>query len=140
MSDSAPAPEPVEEDWLRFGVAALLSRTYAADQRHFLQAVATLLEEALPGRVEVTRKGGLFSRSRPVREVRVLLGDFRYTLRDAGHGPLAAGRTLVKHGIALRTEEMPLDAWLAAFGAAVEDHAREHETAAGALRRFLGDP
>jgi len=148
MSDPAAAPDPpsgaatesAEEDWLRFGVAALLSRTYAADQRHFLQSLATLLEEALPGRVEVERGGGLFARNRPVREVRVSLGDFRYTLRDAGHGPLVGARTLVKHGIALRTESLSLDAWFAAFGEAVDAYAREHEAAAGALRRFLGDP
>jgi hypothetical protein len=132
-----PAPEP-EEDWLRFGVAALLSKTYAADQRHFLQCLAELLEPALPGRVEVERKGGLFARVKPVREVRVLLGDFRYALRDPGHGPLVGARTLIKHGIALRTEELSLDAWFAAFGDAMDDYARDHETAAGALRKFLG--
>lgn len=124
-----------DEEWLRFGVATALAKGYAADQRQFLELLARTLEGALPGNTEVVRGGFL---RRGIREVRLQLGDHRYALADSGHGALRAERTLVKRGIALRTDELPVDAWIQEFGDAVQQYARRHQDAAAALRRFLG--
>jgi hypothetical protein len=122
-----------EEEWLRFGVAAALSRQYGADQRQFLENLAGMLERALPAEAQVVR-GGLFSRK--VREVRVQLGDHRYVLADPGKGLLAARRTLVKRGIALHTEELPVNAWIEALCTALQAHADQNQQACEALRRL----
>jgi len=127
-----------EEHWLRIGVAATLAREYAADQRQFLEDLARLVERALPGQVEVRRAGGLFSRTRPVRSIRVELGDERYSLEDRGSGPLLAARSLVKRGIVLNSEELGVEQWIEVLGAALQEYADEHQSAADALRRFLG--
>ena len=126
-----------EEEWLKIGVAATLARSYAADQREFLESLARMLEQALPGHVEVRRGGGLLSRRRPVRQVQVELEDYRYALEDPGQGALRARRTRISRGIALSTEQLPVEAWIQALGDALQGHAERNGAAAGALRRLL---
>src|ERR1051325_5188734 len=113
-----------DEAWLRVGVAGALTKAYAEDQKHFLEALATMLERAMPGHVKVRRGGGLFARARPVREVSLQLGDHRYVLADPGHGSLRGQRILAKRGIDLRTEEVPVDAWIEEVASALQEHAR----------------
>ncbi len=125
-----------DEGWVSAGVAGALAREYAAHQRQFLESLARLLESALPDHVEVERRGGLLAREKPVAEVRLDLGDDRYLLASARRGPLKARRSLVKRGIVLRTDEIAVEEWIAAVGAAL-GHARRNEAAAAAMRRFF---
>jgi hypothetical protein len=127
-----------DEGWLSLGVAAALAREYASDQRHFLETLARLLEDALPGRVEVVRRGSFLARRKPVSEIRIDLGENCYSLTDPGRGPLAARRSLIKRGIVLRTDEVPAEEWIAEVGAGLDDYARGHQQAASAMRRFCG--
>src|SRR5437016_4994960 len=127
-----------EEGWLSTGVAATLAKEYGAHQVQFLESLARLLESALPEQVEVTRRGGLFAREKPVAQLRVDLGEARYTLENTGKGPLKAQRSLVKRGIVLRSEPMSVEDWIAEVGAALDALARDNEAAAAAMRRFSG--
>ena len=68
----------MEEGWLEAGVAAELARAYAEHQREFLESLARLLENSLPGQVAVVRRGSLLSREKRVAELSVQLGDERY--------------------------------------------------------------
>jgi hypothetical protein len=127
-----------EEGWLSAGAAAVLAREYASHQRGFLEPLARQRPLQQPGQVEVTRRGGLLARVKPVTEVRIELGDHRYTLADTGRGGLVARRALVKREIVLRTDEIPIEDWIAEVGAALDEHARRSEAAASAMRRFFG--
>jgi hypothetical protein len=126
-----------EEKWLTFGVAALLAREYAADQRRFVDSLGRMLVSSLPSQTEILLQHGLFGLRRAAREVRVELGDYRYSLHDPGRGPLAARRALIKRGIVLRTDEMPVGTWIQELGDALQEYARQNQDAAEALRRFL---
>ena len=126
-----------EEGWLKLGVAATLSRLHAADQRQLLEALARMLCEALPAQTKVVRKGGLFARQRPVREVRVHLGDVQYALEDPGHGSLAAHRILIKRGIVLKTEAVPVAEWIPELVDALQAHAEQNQAIAAALKHLL---
>lgn len=126
-----------EEGWLKVGVAAALAKEYGSDQRRLLESLASMLDGVLPNETEVRRRGGLFSR-KAVHSVRVHLGDYSYTLEDAGKGPLRGTRVRIVRGIALKTEEMPVEEWLEALGEALEDHAQTNGTARAALSRFVG--
>ncbi|MCC2671015.1 MAG: hypothetical protein K0Q72_3486 [Armatimonadetes bacterium] len=127
-----------EEGWLAAGVSAALARAYTEHQREFIDSLASLLESALPQQVQVVRKRSLLSKARPVTELRLDLGDLRYTLESPRQGAPVARRVLVKRGIVLRTEEVPVPEWIRDVGAALEEHAQRHEDAAAALRRFIG--
>jgi|YelNatPaOPRAMG01_1025707.scaffolds.fasta_scaffold18956_5 hypothetical protein len=126
------------QDWVKFGVAAALTRQYGADERQFMEELATMLENAMPGEVELKKHGGLFSK-KTLQAVSVTLEDYRYTLEDPGHGPLRATRTKIVRGIALKTEEMTISDWLEAFGEALENRMRVSSAAREALSRLV-DP
>jgi hypothetical protein len=125
-----------QQEWLKFGVAAMLSRQYAADQRAFLERLAPMLEGALPEETEIGRRGGLFSK-KVVQRVTVTLGENRYALEDPGRGALKATRTHVVRGIALKTEEVPIQEWLAELGARLDERARASAAARAALSRWV---
>jgi hypothetical protein len=125
------------QDWVKFGVAATLSRQYAADQRAFLEMLARLLEGAMPDETEVMRRGGLFAK-KTVQKVMVTLGENRYTLEDPGRGPLQAARVRVVRGIALKTETISVEAWVDELSAYVDARARTDQAAREALARLVG--
>ncbi len=126
-----------QQEWVKFGVAATLSKQYGADQRMFLGLLAQMLEGALPDEAEIIRKGGLFAK-KTVQRVTVSFGDFKYTLEDPGRGPLIATRIRVVRGIALKTEPIPVEEWIAELGAALDERARSSAAAREALARMIG--
>jgi hypothetical protein len=121
---------------LRLGVAAALSRKYAADQRDFLDLLGQMLETALSEETRVERGGGLFAR-KTVRRVIVELGEHRYQL-EAGKGALTASRTRLVRGIALKTEPIAVEQWLEELGEALDERVRVNAAARTALARLVG--
>lgn len=126
------------EAWSALGVAGSLANSYAQDARSFLPLLAAVLHASLPNETEVERKGGLFQKQKPVRKVSVTLGDQIYTLEDTGRGPLSASRIKVVRGITLKTEPMPVEAWLAELSEEITARAGRNEKAFFALRDLLG--
>ena len=131
------ADEFEQQSWVKLGVAAALSQGYARDQRSLLETLAAMLESALPGEAQIQRRGGLFSR-KVVQQIGLELGPDRYTLEDPGRGSLRASRTRVVRGIALKTEEIPVEEWLDALSTNLEERAKSSASARAALERFVG--
>ena len=86
-------------------------RADATDTAAFLEALAARLEGALPGQVDVERKGRLFGGAKRVRRIAVRLGDTHYDIAAEG-GALAARRRSVVRGIALKSETLGVEAWI----------------------------
>lgn len=126
-----------QQEWLKFGVAATLSKQYAADQREFLGMLATMLDTALPEEAEIVKRGGFFS-TKTVAKVILTFGERRYTLEDPGRGSLLATRTRVVRGIALKTESISMEEWLAELGANLDDRMQTNAAAREALARLVG--
>jgi hypothetical protein len=136
--ESCGMPDEFEQqEWVKLGVAAALSRQYAADQRTFLANLAEMLQSAMPGEVQLSQRGGLFSK-KTVQAISLPLGDDRYTLEDTGRGPLRATRVHVVRGIALKTDEIPVDQWLTEIGAGLDALAQRSAAARAALERVVG--
>src|SRR5438874_3347137 len=119
------ADEFEQQDWVKVGVAAELAKQYAADQRALLENLASMLESAFPAETVVVRKGGIFSQKR-ISAIRIHFGEYSYNLEDTGHGPLRASQTKIVRGIALKTEEIPVEDWLELLGEELEAHTRNH--------------
>ena len=111
-------------------------RADATDTAAFLEALAARLEAALPGQVEVQRKGGLFGGGKRVRRIDVRLGDSHYEL-EGDRGTVTARRRSVVRGIALKSEELDVDAWIEALSADLLALARSSERGRLALERLL---
>jgi hypothetical protein len=111
-----------------FDMVAAGLRADATDLNAFVEALAVKLEGALPGRVTIARQGGLFSRSKGVREISVDMGNSRYGLVSNG-GRIETTRRNEVRGIAIKSEPLELDEWIAAVARA-RGGAREAPTAA----------
>ncbi len=116
-------------------IAAGLTRDYAGDREVFLSLLVEALEPAVGERLRVQRSGGWFRRDGPIRRLDLDMDAQRFALDVGKGGALAATRQRVVRGIALKTEEMSVEAWLQAVAAVLADYARTHQEALEALKR-----
>jgi hypothetical protein len=114
-------------DGLDFELLAASLRADTSDMQMWITMLGRKLEGALPQRVRLYRSG-VFS-SGAVKSIEVELGAWRLALR-LEHGYPLAERTHVVRGIALKTEQLTLDSWIASLSQGLFDlaatSAREH--------------
>jgi hypothetical protein len=118
-----------------FDLLAASLRADARDLRTFVEALATKLEGAFPERVRIER-GNRFS-GRRVKRIDVELGDDRYEL-EHDDGRVGCRRRNVVRGIALKNEELDVDAWIDAISRELVAEAERSERGRTALERLLG--
>ena len=111
-------------------------RADSGDLDAFVEALAVRLEGALPDQVEVERRGGLLGGRKRVRRIEVTLGDQRYEA-EVERGRVTCRRRSVVRGIALKTQELDLDAWIAALSKDLVEEADRSERGRQALGRLL---
>ena len=111
-------------------------RADTSDLRAFVEALATKLEDAMPGAVVVERRrDGMFG-PKHVRRISVESAGQRFELRTDG----AAVQTRcarLSGGIVLKNEDVGTDDWLQALSAALAEQARSSLTTRQALDRLL---
>lgn len=122
-----------------FDLAAAGLRRDGAELASSLEILASKLEQALPGRAIVQRRGaGLLGRGpKSVRDVRVELGDCCYRL-EVADGHLTGSRERQSGGIAIKREALDPDAWVSALTDDLRDEAARSDEARAALERLLG--
>ena len=120
-----------------FDLNAAILRHSLTDIRAFMGALATRLETALPGAVEVARKrDGFFSSSSHVTQIKVRDPQAVYTLELAA-GRLSATRANAVRGVTLGTATLPVPQWLAELKAAIARQAESGAEAGDVLHGFL---
>jgi hypothetical protein len=124
-------------DDLSFDLLAGALRADARDTATFLEVLAAKLEDALPGRVQVRRAGGLLRKVHPVTDLEVALGEERFHIHAPAPGQLEARRSRAVRGIVLKSEAMPLPQWIDALSHALVASAEESEADRAALERLL---
>jgi hypothetical protein len=118
-------------------VAASL-RADTSDLRAFVEALATKLEDAVPGAVSVERRrDGMFG-PKQVRRIAVEASGQRLELQAAG-ASIQTRCARLSGGIVLKSEEVPTDEWLRALSEALADQARISQTTRQALERLLNE-
>ena len=111
-------------------------RADMSDVRAFVEALATKLEEAMPGAVTVERRrDGMFG-PKHVRRISVETAGQRFELRTDGAAVQTRCARLAG-GIVLKNEDLGTDEWLHTLGAALADQARSSLTTRQALDRLL---
>lgn len=126
----------LQDDALSFDLLAAAIRADAADLKSFVEALAAKLEGALPGSVEVKRRGGLFRSGKEVQALAVTIGDDRFELGRRGSNVEASVRRQVR-GITLKTEEVALDEWIDRLAQELHRHAESSAQARAALSRLV---
>jgi hypothetical protein len=109
-------------------------RADAADAPTWVAVLGNKLAGALPGRVHL-HHGGMFGNG-PVNGLAADLGTWRLALRLEHDQPVAE-RTHVVRGIALKTESLPLDAWIDALTQALAELATTSARERDAVLRLL---
>src|SRR3954462_247216 len=101
------------------GVAAMLVRRSHEDRDALLDDLVALLSATVP---DVTVQRSLFRRR--VMSVRLPIGEVIYVLARGSRGSFEASRQHTVRGIAVRTDPMPIDAFLAEMGLALDAELR----------------
>jgi hypothetical protein len=127
---------PTEQD---FDLSAAGLRADGTDLRISVEVLASKLEESLPGRARVERRGGgLLGRGpKRVREVRIELGGNDYRLA-VSEERVEGFRERQVGGISIKRETLPPDEWVAALTADLRAEAERSAEARTALERLLG--
>ncbi len=121
-----------------FDLSAAGLRADGTELSAFFQALAGKLEQALPGRTRIERRGGgLLGRGpRTARSIQVELGDCSYRLELDG-GVLRGSRERRSGGIAIGRDALDADAWIAALTDELREEAERDAGARLALERLL---
>lgn len=112
-------------------------RSSSSDLATFVEVLADKLENALPGRVTVERRGRFLGKEKRVEAIQCALGDERYLLASRG-GTVETRRAKAVRGVVLKTEDLPLEAWIDALARDLAAEARSSEQARVALEQLLG--
>src|SRR5438105_4241819 len=98
-----------------FDLLAASLRASSGDLATFVEVMADKLERALPGRAKIERRSvRLFSKKRRVERIELELGEDRYLLVVQG-ASVETRRARAVRGIVLKSEPLPLDAWIDAL-------------------------
>ena len=121
-----------------FDLPAAALRADRAELDSSLTALASTLEQALPGLASVERRkvGGFRSKRSEVRRILVELGDERFELLAADRA-LQCSRNKVVRGITLSHEQLTSADWIAALLAALGRTAEISERDRAALEGLL---
>lgn len=119
-----------------FDLLAASLRAESGDVEAFVEALATKLEVSFPERVQVERRGGLLGGRRRVRRVSVALDDERFELERA-QADVGCRRSSIVRGIALKSEQLPLERWIDELSRALSETAGATERGRAALQRLL---
>jgi hypothetical protein len=119
------------EENLDIDLPAAALRADGADLEISIEALATSLEQALPGIASVERRkvGGFRSKRREVRRIAIPLGDEQFELLREDQRTQCTRHKVVR-GITLSRQELPMADWIAALvdgvtrGAEVSDRDR----------------
>jgi len=127
------------EENLGLDLPAAALRAGGTDLALSVEALASSLEQALPGLAEVQRRkvGGFRSKRREVERIEVPLGDERFELARAGGG-FSCTRQKVVRNITLSRQELALADWIAELirgvAARAEVSDRDRQALEGLLR------
>ena len=135
--------DPSEIDTLELRVSAEMARQYAGDAHSFLRSLAQLLESTMPGEATIQRAGLFGGDKRPIRKIEVEFDPGvettaqRYVLEVTGHGAIAAARTQIVRGVALKTQSIPVPEWIAEVAGSITHRAGQNKIIRDALSGML---
>lgn len=126
------------DDGLQFETLAASLRSAHKQAGDLLEYLAKMLEASFPEGTKITRDGWFMSEKRPVKELKVSMGDAEYQItRNARASSFAARRAKIVRGVVLKTEEIPLDDCIDEIVEHLTLLAQKNESARKALERLV---
>jgi hypothetical protein len=112
-------------------------RANSSDLQTFMEVLATKLEGSLPNQTQVVRQSRFLSREHPVKEIKIVLNDHHYRVYKEQQGTLITETVKVVRGIALKTEQIPMEQWIEELATALAQESTHSSAARLALEQFL---
>jgi hypothetical protein len=125
MADQTPSFDDVS-------VAAVLAQRAREDRNDLLDDLVAMLSGVVPN-VQVERT----LLKRRVRAIRLPLGDYTYALARGDRGSFEASRQQVVRGVAVRTQPLEIEEFLAELGVALDVELKRTERGRAALASWL---
>ena len=132
--DSADSSDGGRIGGLDFELLAASLRASSSDTRSWITILGDKLAKALPEQVQVHRAG--LWKNGAVNRIEIDMGAWRLLLRLENGYPVAE-RTHVVRGIALKTEQLPLDDWITCLCKALSERAADSTQDFTALQSSL---
>lgn len=130
-------PGDLADDFaLGVDVIAAALRADGAAAGDLLDLLGTKLEGAVPGSVEVKRRGGLFVRKKTVEAITVAFADARYVVVRGQHGPVAS-RAKVVRGVQIATAEIAMADWIDGVASGLQRIGEANADARAALQKLV---
>ena len=120
-----------------FDIEAAWLRRFQSDAESNLRAFALTLREAMPERVTVEERRGLFERRGRVVGVQIALGEHLYALQLA-NGRLQASIAMVVRGITLNTKAVDPAEWFRRLGEETHQASEHAKSLSESITRFMG--
>jgi len=121
---------------LEMEVLAALLRSDRQDHSDFLEQLALKLGLALPEQTRIERRGGFFTRNKPVEKLTLDLGETQYSLSREKHG-LVARKTKIVRGVQLSSKNVEMQQWTEELAHELRKAAETSAATRQALQRFI---
>ncbi|WP_017299867.1 hypothetical protein [Nodosilinea nodulosa] len=122
---------------LQVDVLAAALRLDHQDTNDLLEFLAQKLEQSLPQATTVTRGGGLFAKTRPVKEILVRFDDYHYQITREKHGALTAKVLKLVRGVVLKTTQVSVDQWTEDVAQQLVQASQQSAQTREALHKFV---
>ncbi len=122
---------------LHVDVLAAALRLDHQEAGDLLEFLAQKMAQALPQATTVTRSGGLFTKTHPVKEILVRFDDYHYQITREQHGSVTAKILKVVRGVVLKTTELSVDQWTTEIAQQLAQLAERSAQTRQALDKFV---
>lgn len=122
---------------VEFDLNAAKWRSGATNEKAMIEALATRIEQALPGKARVVREKSLFAKEAHVSRIEIPLDEHTYVLEFSVKKGLHTEKSKTVRGIRLKTEMLHFEKWLEHLSQDLQILAENSENDRCNLEKFL---
>ncbi len=123
---------------LNFAVLAANMQLDRRETRTLVESLATMLQEALPDQVTITRGGWMLSKDKPIEDLLVRFDDVHYQISKQKNSKNYSAKALkIVRGIALKSTELEIAECISKIVEHLTAMSEKNSSMRSALRNFI---
>jgi hypothetical protein len=128
---------PALDNSLQLAVLGQLLKKERDQTATTIESLASLLQAAVPDRVEVIRGGFFWNTVRPVETLKVSLDDASYHIAKSKHGAPTATKSQISRGITLKSTTISMEVCITEIVAKLTEFEKSSAATRIALNNFV---
>lgn len=126
------------DDPLMFQTLAASLQINQKESKTMVESLATMLQTAMPDRVDITRGGWFLSKEKPIEEMLVKFDEIHYQITKSKSSSNYEARALkIVRGIALKSSEIELEDCIKSIVQEVSAMSKKNSNMQDAIRKFI---